>query len=606
MIVSDIATLVKQAVDIVEVVGQVVPLRRSGSRHVGLCPFHHEKTPSFHVDSNSQFYHCFGCGAGGDVLSFVMKHQNLPFADAIEQLADRYHINLPQKDARDPRTAKSVEAARNEQVQIYEVIALAADFFHRQLQDALIGKPARDYLLQRALPPTLAESERLGYALPQWDGLVKHLQDRRVDLNLGVKAGLLARSSRDQARYYDRFRNRLMFPIRDERGRVVAFGGRILAGETKDEPKYLNSPEHPVFQKGRMLYQLSRAREACRQVRQVLLVEGYMDLLAFHAQDFHRVVATLGTALTPHQVRLLSRHFEEVVLAYDGDEAGERAMRRALPLFLQEELPVSCVRFPERMDPDDFLRTLGLAAFEGLLQQREELGAYAIRKTLETWDGTVMGKTRVLAELQPIYQSARQPVLKSEYRRLIAGRMALSEGVIQDQLEHEKRPSGRARASAPGPAPRALEHLHSLEEKILRVMIQHPELIGKVTESGALGCFQETALKVIAGVLTQLPHPPEGEFNPHMVYDQLPDPEVKDCFTRLLLDPYDLSEAWLQMQDWLEAVRKRECRQRHCDLREALRQAEHKGDQAQIRELLAQIQGLNFSRKTTADSRDNV
>ena len=606
MIVSDIATLVKQAVDIVEVVGQVVPLRRAGSRHVGLCPFHHEKTPSFYVDSNSQLYHCFGCGAGGDVLSFVMKHQNLPFADAIQQLADRYHINLPKKDSRDPQASKLAEAARDEQEQIYKVITLAADFFYRQLQDAQIGKPAREYLFKRALPPTLAETERLGYALPQWDGLVKHFQDRRVDPSLGVKAGLLSRSSRDQGRFYDRFRNRLMFPIRDERGRVVAFGGRILAGESGDEPKYLNSPEHPVFQKGRMLYQLARAREACRQVRQVVLVEGYMDLLAFHAQDFYRVAATLGTALTPHQVRLLSRHFEEVVLAYDGDEAGERAMRRALPLFLQEELAVSCIRFPERMDPDDFLRNEGLAAFEGLLQRREDLGAYAIRKTLETWDGTVTGKARVLAELQPIYQNARQPVLKSEYRRLIADRLSLSERVIQDQLQHEKRLSSRPRPAAPPPAPRTFAHLHSLEENILRVMIQHPDLIGKVTESRALDCFQETVLKSIAEVLTQSPYPPEGAFNPHLVYDRLPDPDLKECFTRLLLDPYDLSEACLQMQDWLDAVRKRDRRQRHCDLREALRQAEQRGDQAQIRELLAEIQGLNFSKKKTADSRDNV
>ncbi len=216
-----------------------------------------------------------------------------------------------------------------------------------------------------------------------------------------MKAGLLARSSRDQGRCYDRFRNRLIFPIRDERSRVVAFGGRILGSETQDEPKYLNSPENPVFHKGRMLYQFARAREACRQVRQVLLVEGYMDLLAFHAQGFYRVVATLGTALTSHQVRLLSRHVDEVVFAYDGDEAGERAMLRALPLFLQEELAVSCIRFPEQMDPDDFLRTKGLAAFEDLVQRREDLGAYAIRKALETWDGTMTGKTKVLGELQP-------------------------------------------------------------------------------------------------------------------------------------------------------------------------------------------------------------
>ncbi len=610
MIISDLATLVKQAVDIVEVVGQVIPLRRAGARHVGLCPFHHEKTPSFYVDANSQLYHCFGCGAGGDVLSFVMKHQNLPFTEAIQQLADRYHINLPRKDLHNPAAARAAEAARTEQEQIYKVVEVAGDFFYRQLHDREIGKPARDYLLKRALPATLVATERLGYALPQWDGLVKHLQNRGVAPDLGVKAGLLSRSSRDAGRFYDRFRNRLMFPIRDERGRMVAFGGRILGGDTPDEPKYLNSPEHPAFQKGRLLYQLSRAREACRQVRQVVLVEGYMDLLAFHAQEFYRVVATLGTALTPHQVRLLARHVEEVVLAYDGDEAGERAMRRALPLFLQEDLAVSCIRFPDRMDPDDFLRAHALTAFEELLKNREDLGAYSVRQTLETWDGTMTGKARVLAELQPIYQSARQPVLKAEYLRLIAGRLSLSETAVRDQLQHEKQsrrqPPAAARPGARPPAPAEFSRLHSLEENILRVMIQNPDLIGEVSASGAVGWFQEAVLKALAEALTEVPYPPEGEFNPRAVYDQLPDPELKECFARLLVDPYDLSEARLQMQDWLDAVRKRDHRLRHGDLREALRQAEQKGDQTQIRELLAEIQGLNFSKKKAADSRDNV
>ena len=607
MIVSDLATLVKQAVDIVEVVGQVVPLRRVGSRHVGLCPFHHEKTPSFYVDANSQLYHCFGCSAGGDVLSFVMKHRNLPFVDAIQQLADQYHINLPRKELRDPQAA---EAARSEQEQLYKVIELAADFFYRQLHDREIGKLARDYLVKRSLPPALVASERLGYALPQWDGLVKHLHSRGVAPELGAKAGLLSRSPRDPGRFYDRFRNRLMFPIRDERGRVVAFGGRILAPETQGEPKYLNSPEHPVYHKGRMLYQLGRAREACRQVRQVVLVEGYMDLLAFHAQEFYRVVATLGTALTPHQVRLLSRHMDEVVLAYDGDEAGERAMLRALPLFQQEDLAVSCIRFPDGMDPDDFLRARGLTGFEELIQKREDLGAYSIQRSLETWDGSMTGKAKVLAELQPVYQSTRQPVQKAEYLRLIAARLSLSETAVRDQMHYEKwsanRPPMMPRPGARPPAPAGLSQFHSLEENILRVMIQHPDLIGEVSASGVLGWFQEAVLKALAEALTLVPYPPAGEFNPRVVYDRLPDPDLKDCFTRLLLDPYELREARLQMQDWLAAVRNRDHRQRHGDLREALRQAEQKGDQVQMRKLLAEIQGLNFSKKKTAESGNNV
>jgi len=606
VIVSDIATLVKQAVDIVEVIGQVVPLRRAGSRHVGICPFHHEKTPSFFVDSSNQMFHCFGCGTGGDVISFVIKHQNLSFGDAIQYLADRYHINLPKKDPLHPESAKLAEASRSEQEQVYKVMDFATDFFYRQLQHQEVGKPARDYLFKRALPPELVETERLGYALPQWDGLLKHLQSRKIDPDLGVRSGLLARSTRDQGRFYDRFRNRLIFPIRDDRGRVVAFGGRILSTETQDEPKYLNSPENPVFHKGRMLYQIARAREACRQVRQVVLVEGYMDLLAFHAQRFYRVVATLGTALTPHQVRLLSRQVDEVVLAYDGDEAGERAMLRALPLFLQDDLAVSCIRFPDQMDPDDFLRTKGLAGFENLVQRREELGAYTIRKILGNWDGTMTGKTKVFGELQPIYHSTRQPVLKSEYVRLIADRLSLSETVIHKQLQHETRHPGKPKPAARALAPAQLTQLHSLEENILRMMIQHPDMIGEVKESGALGCFQETVLRSIVEVLMQVPYPPYGDFNPSAVHDQLTDSELRECFTRFLLDPHDLSEARLHMQDWLDALLERDRKQRRLNLREALRQAEQDGDQTQVRELLAEIQSLSFSKRRAEDTRDNA
>ncbi len=606
VIVSDLATLVKQAVDIVAVIGQFVPLRRAGSRHVGLCPFHQEKTPSFFVDSNSQMYHCFGCGAGGDVLSFVMKHQNLSFAEALQFLADRYHINLPEKDPRHPESVRQARASRSEQEELFKVMESVSDLFHRQLKHPQIGKPARDYVLKRSLPAELVETERLGYALPQWDGVLRHLRNSKIDPELGVKAGLLARSTRDQARHYDRFRNRLIFPIRDDHGRVVAFGGRVLASENQDEPKYLNSPETPIFQKGRMLYQMARAREACREIRQVVIVEGYMDLLAFHVHGFYRVAATLGTALTPHQVRLLSRQADEVVLAYDGDEAGERAMLRALPLFMQEGLAVSCIRFPDRMDPDDFLRSHGLTAFEGLLQGREELGTYAVRKTLAKWDGTVTGKSRVLAELQPIYHSASLPVLKSEYLRLTADRLSLSETVIQQQMMREMRHAGKPRQASRPVAPRGPGQQCSLEENILRIMIQHPDLIRVVKGSGALGCFRESALKAIAEVVTQVPHPPDGDFCPGAVHDRLPDTELRECFTGFLLDPHDLSEARLHMQDWLDALLERDRKQRRLSLREALHQAEQNGDQAQIRELLAEIRGLGFSKRRAEDTRDNA
>ncbi|RPJ07826.1 MAG: DNA primase, partial [Deltaproteobacteria bacterium] len=602
---SDVATLVKQAVDIVDVVGQVVPLRRAGNRHVGICPFHKEKTPSFHVDSENQFYYCFGCGSGGDVFSFVMKHQNVTFGDALKYLAERYHIALPEKEYADGASRAVAEVSRKERQELYSVLKFASDYFYGQLHHGEKGRIAKEYLAKRALPDDVVETEKLGYATPDWDGLLRHMEKAGVDLELGVKAGLLAKSSKDENRLYDRFRNRLIFPIKDDHGQFVAFGGRSLSSETQDEPKYLNSPETSVYHKGRMLYQLPRAREACRQVRQVVLVEGYMDLLAFHAQGFYRVVATLGTALTVHQVRLLSRFTSEVVLSYDGDEAGERAMLRALPIFLQEELPVSCVRFPEGMDPDDFLKTKGLPAFEALVDQRYELGTYSIRKTLEGWDGSTGGKANVLTELQPLFEVVRQPLLISEYLRLISDRLSLSEEVIQKQLRHGRRQSAKHSSLPESALPAKMVHGQpsaGLEDSILRVMVKYPALIEEVNVSGALDYFQESRIRSIAQVLVQVPRPPHAAFDAASVYESLPDPEQKELFSRFLLESGDLSEARLHIQDWLEALCERRTKRERSALTEALRQAERNGDEARVRHILLEIQNLCSVKKRLKDS----
>lgn len=609
VIASDSAALVKQGVDIVDVVSQVVSLRRVGNRHVGLCPFHQEKTPSFQVDAENQLYYCFGCASGGDVLSFVMRQRNTSFGEALEYLADRYHIPLPQKEGTNSLTGAMAEAARKEREQLHRALRIAADIFHSQLHDAEAGRAAREYIQRRGLPLEVVEAERLGYALPQWDGLLRALKDRGVDEALGCTAGLLARSSKDESRVYDRFRNRLIFPILDERGQLVAFGGRSLSEEGPGEPKYLNSPETPVYHKGKMLYQLARAREACRQVRQVVLVEGYMDLLAFHAQGFFRVVATLGTALTPHQVRLMSRMADEVALAYDGDEAGERAMLRALPLFLQEEVPVSCLRFPEGMDPDDFLKSRGLSGFEALLLKREDLGSYAIRKVLDGWDGSSMGKGRILNELKPIFEAVRQPLLKSEYLQLVSTRLAVSLDVIQDQLQHNKGQGQRlpARQSSASPVSPQLPQTQSLEENILRLMVRYPGLIEEFRTSGAVKHFLEKRSRAIAEVLLKNPFPPQGNFDAGAVYDLLADPEQKELLARLMLDPLEIEEPLIQMKDWLGALAIREMKQERLSLKEGLEGADHERDRAQVRSLLAEIQQkISSVKKRVRETPENV
>lgn len=543
-----------------------------------------------------------------------MKQQNLSFIEAVNYLADRYHIALPEADYASSKPAGALESAKKERQQLYQALEIAGDFFYKQLHHSEAGKIARDYLQKRGLPVTLVETERLGYALNQWDGLAQHLERSGTSLEVGLKAGLLAKSNK--GRYYDRFRNRLIFPIVDDRKRLVAFGGRSLSGETGDagggsaqptvnEPKYLNSPETLVYHKGRMLYQHARAREECRRVRQVIMVEGYMDLLAFHAKGFYRVVATLGTALTLQQVRLLRRMCDEVVLAYDADEAGERAMLRALPLFLQEQLAVSCLRFPEGMDPDDFLKNEGLGALELLLRQREDLGVYAIRNKLATWDGSIGGKTRVLSDLKPILDGVNQVVLRTEYLRLISDRLSLPQAAISKQFFSAANRISKS-SSSRAKLPSCLTQTQTLEESVLRAIIKCPSLIEEVKASGALDNFQSPQLRAVTETLLEAAQPPYDSFNVTTVYDTLQEDELKELFTHLLMESKDLIEAQVQIKDWLQALCERTTRNARSELREALKQAELQGNTARVRQLLTQIQDLCSAKKTAKDSTDNV
>ena len=603
MSASDVAALVKQAVDIVEVVGRVTPLRRMGRRHVGLCPFHQEKSPSFHVDSENGMYHCFGCGAGGDVISFVMRHQNLPFGDAVRYLADLGHIVLPDEGRFRGEFSGADDVSRKEREELYSVLRAAGDYFYDLFRHSAPGRVAREYANGRGLSDELADAERLGYAPGDWDGLSRRLTAQGFDTEIGLTAGLLAKSSKESGRIYDRFRNRLIFPIRDDRGRIIAFGGRILVSGT-DEPKYLNSPETPVYHKGRTLYQAARAREACRQVRQVLLVEGYMDLLAFHALGFHRVTATLGTALTAHQVRLLGRMADEVVLAYDADAAGEKAMLRSLPLFLQEELMVSCIRFPEGLDPDDFLKRDGLDGLDALIRNRRDLGVFAVDKILEGWDGSLAGKSAVLAELKPVFDLVRRPLQRAEYVRLVADRLSVSEEVVFGQLRHGKKtaeryePGGSSRPRwGTRKPPGSDETAVSVEEGILRLMIHFPEYIERVKESGAVEQFREPKLKILAKALIESFPFPETGFDRSAVYGRLPDEESGGLFSRLCLEPCEFSEPGIQLDEWLGSLERHMEKMKLPKLKAALREAEASGDTARFREILGQIRDMGSSGK---------
>ena len=341
--------------DIVEVISQYVPLKQKGSSYFGLCPFHNEKTASFSVNSEKQFYYCFGCGAAGNVFSFLMEMENLDFPEAMKKLAERAHITLPE-----PEKSARVIAAEQTKQRLFDIHTAAGRYFYDCLQEKQ-GEQARAYLAKRQMDPRMARKFGIGYSPDSYDALFKHLKEKGFTLSDILKSGLVL-ENKDGKGYHDRFRGRLMFPIFDVQGRVVGFGGRILA---KGEPKYLNSPETILFSKSRNLYGLNFAKAAKK--RELILVEGYMDMLSIYQAGFKNVVASLGTAFNNDHARTLKRFADDVILLYDSDEAGTNAALRAIPVLVKNGFRVKVTQVPDGKDPDEFIKSKGAAEFSKLL-----------------------------------------------------------------------------------------------------------------------------------------------------------------------------------------------------------------------------------------------
>jgi DNA primase len=430
------------------------------------------------VSDEKQIFHCFGCGASGSVFDFLMRSRNLSFAEAVKELANRYSIPLPrrQETGRDKRMRELAEGLRH-------VNELAAAYFNQVLLDENTGALALTYLQSRGMGPEIIQDFQLGYAPQSWDGLKRYLLSRKVDLKTAVQAGLLVKKSERDC--YDRFRHRLMFPIKDMRGRTVAFGGRAL--DEENPPKYLNSPETPIFHKGRTLYGLATAREACRRHKEALVVEGYFDLLALYNQGFQHVVAPLGTALTLHHVRLLSRLAPQAVLVFDGDQPGMRAAMRSLELFLRESVPARLLALPEGMDPDDFLAEKGREPFASLLEEARPLMEIFLEQSLAEYDGSVEGRLKVVRQVTPMLKLLDSRVTQEGYVRLLDQRLGVSEEVLWAELGMDR--TSRVVAARGAKQDRA-RRIPAWEEEIVRILVHYPNWIPLLEKSSAIDDFQ--------------------------------------------------------------------------------------------------------------------
>mgnify|MGYP003124440341 CR=1 FL=1 len=417
-------------VDVVEVVGERVQLKKAGRNFSGLCPFHQEKTPSFTVSADKQFYHCFGCGAHGNALRFLMEYDKLPFPEAVEQLAGRLGLDVPREGADDPR-AQQREKKRKEGVNLLEV---AASFYRERLK-MQEGQSAQRYLQGRGLSPEVIDTYGIGYAPGGWEALKQHLSAKGIGEPVQVEYGLLIHRE-DTGRTYDRFRDRVMFPIRDLRGRTLGFGGRVMGDE---QPKYLNSPETPVFHKGRELYGLYEARQASSKLEQLVMVEGYMDVVALAQFGIHNAVATLGTATTEDHLSRLFRLVSRVVFCFDGDRAGRQAASRALETALPQMIDGREARFlflPDGDDPDSLVRREGSEAFQNRVTCAMPLSEFLFEQAAQGRDlNTVEGRERFASQVLEALNKVPDGMLKSLLLESLAKRSGLAQSQLQTLLE---------------------------------------------------------------------------------------------------------------------------------------------------------------------------
>ena len=475
---------VRRRADIASLIGEYVTLKKAGRNYLGLCPFHREKTPSFTVSPDKQMFYCFGCSEGGNVFSFLMKLNHLTFPEAVRHLAGKVGVVIPE------RTMSRGEKERYTLAeQIRRVNELAAGFFTRMLQSPA-GESAREYLRKRGIGESAIRTFRLGLASEGWRHLHEFLEKKGVSPKLAEQAGLLVpRAGEPERGHYDRFRGRVMFPIEDVDGRVIAFGGRVMGA---GEPKYMNSPESAVYTKGNTLYGLARTREAIREKGFAILVEGYFDLIALWNAGILNVVATLGTALTRAQVDLLRRYTVRVAAVFDPDEAGRKALARSLELFLAGNVHARAVILPDGYDPDDFVRTHGREKMDEMVAQAWPMADYYIEQILGG-QGTLEEDRDKLREAVSFLSRLEDAVERNLFIKKIAEKL----NVDQDVLKTEVR---RAFSNAPlpqadRPRRKTVGEIDPLEMGMIHMMLEYPARISTVAESGILAFFRTEELK---------------------------------------------------------------------------------------------------------------
>lgn len=522
---------IKNTADIVDVISESVLLKKSGRNYLGLCPFHSEKTPSFTVSYEKQIFYCFGCGAGGNVFAYLMKKEGLTFPESVKYVAGKYGIDIPEKTS--PEQNRKI----SEKDSIFSINKQAMDFFINCLLSGGTGKKALAYLNKREMPEKIIRDYHLGYVPDGWSELLNFFTKKNVPTSLLEKAGLIVRKNKSEG-FYDRFRNRIIFPIFDINSQVIGFGGRVMDDSL---PKYLNSPETMVFNKSQSLYGLNIARSECRIAETVFIVEGYFDLLSLHKNGIKNSVATLGTSISPEHVKILRAIVGKdgkFILVYDSDDAGIKAAQRSIEIFDRGFADARILVLPSGYDPDSYLVKFGPEAFKNAVSNAQGAVSFLTGSAIKKHGLSVEGKIRIVSELKKVLSSIEDHVARALYIRELSEKIDIDEAAIHERIKEtlsDIRNGKYINRSDAGPvannqdAPCSeygniliedMQRGTRFERQIIAMMLQFPEMIPEIIKRDLLSCFTDDVLKSIGNAVIEQKSLPElNSMNAMPVFD---------------------------------------------------------------------------------------
>lgn len=584
---TDVLENIRSRIDIVDLISEYVQLKKKGRNYVGPCPFHQENDPSFTVSFEKQIFYCFGCGAGGDCIKFLMLYQGFTFQEAVQILAQRAGVALPvERGAAGARKKKQSEL-------VYKLNQLAKDFFRHVLKNGVESASAREYLDKRGLAPETIEHFELGYAPSQWDALIKHFRRLGYDQELLVKHGLAVRGKKG---VYDRFRSRIIFPIRNHAGYIVGFGGRILG---EGEPKYLNTAETEFFSKSKLLYGFYEARRYIRESGHVVIMEGYMDVITAHQYGINNAVAALGTSLTRQQAEMVARYTRDVIIAFDADSAGIAATMRGLDLMQEAGCRVRVISIPDGKDPDEFLQRYGAEGWHQLVANAEPLLEYKIRQLkADVTDTAYAGKSIILEKILPNLASIKDEIEKAEAIKLVTARLQTTYDAVASELrsyiekERKKRPNSDKIAKTKyniihnGPQ---LDARTKAEQVLLKLVLENPELIPTIKSELGTNFFSNDVLKKIFEQALSLIE--QSTYSPAALLEILTE-NCREVVSKLLLQELPGDNPAEVLPPYLKAMKEFLRKEKRLILMDSLVEAEKAGNREAVSQILEKLKAL--------------